>query len=390
MRLAAQRSGLYGVAIGAALALAGCQPGEPPAAGGPPPPPVGVVKVEPRPTVITSELPGRLEPTRIAEVRARVAGIVLQRAFREGSDVKAGQLLFRIDPAPLQADLAAAEAALARSEASLALARVQANRYAALVKSSAISQQEYDNATAAQKLGEAEVAAQRAARARARLNPGYATVAAPISGRIGRALVTEGALVGQDESTPMARIQQLDPVYADFTQPVSQLARLRKAFASGQLERADEGGAKVALVLEDGSQYAHPGRMLFSDVTVDPDTGQVTLRAQFPNPDRLLLPGMYVRVRLEQGVEQQAIRIPQQAVQRSPDGGGSVLVVGADNKPVPRAVVTDGTVGDEYIVRDGLAAGETVVVDGFQKIRPGATVQPVPWSKEPAAAEPRS
>lgn len=390
MRLAAQRSGLYGVAIGAALALAGCQPGEPPAAGGPPPPPVGVVKVEPRPTVITSELPGRLEPTRIAEVRARVAGIVLQRAFREGSDVKAGQLLFRIDPAPLQADLAAAEAALARSEASLALARVQANRYAALVKSSAISQQEYDNATAAQKLGEAEVAAQRAARARARLNLGYATVAAPISGRIGRALVTEGALVGQDESTPMARIQQLDPVYADFTQPVSQLARLRKAFASGQLERADEGGAKVALVLEDGSQYAHPGRMLFSDVTVDPDTGQVTLRAQFPNPDRLLLPGMYVRVRLEQGVEQQAIRIPQQAVQRSPDGGGSVLVVGADNKPVPRAVVTDGTVGDEYIVRDGLAAGETVVVDGFQKIRPGATVQPVPWSKEPAAAEPRS
>jgi len=390
MRLAAQRSGLYGVAIGAALALAGCQPGEPPAAGEPPPPPVGVVKVEPRPTVITSELPGRLEPTRIAEVRARVAGIVLQRAFREGSDVKAGQLLFRIDPAPLQADLAAAEAALARSEASLALARVQATRYAALVKSSAISQQEYDNATAAQKLGEAEVAAQRAARDRARLNLGYATVAAPISGRIGRALVTEGALVGQDESTPMARIQQLDPVYADFTQPVSQLARLRKAFASGQLERADEGGAKVALVLEDGSQYAHPGRMLFSDVTVDPDTGQVTLRAQFPNPDRLLLPGMYVRVRLEQGVEQQAIRIPQQAVQRSPDGGGSVLVVGADNKPVPRAVVTDGTVGDEYIVRDGLAAGETVVVDGFQKIRPGATVQPVPWSKEPAAAEPRS
>jgi len=390
MRLAAQRSGLYGVAIGAALALAGCQPGEPPAAGGPPPPPVGVVKVEPRPTVITSELPGRLEPTRIAEVRARVAGIVLQRAFREGSDVKAGQLLFRIDPAPLQADLAAAEAALARSEASLALARVQANRYAALVKSSAISQQEYDNATAAQKLGEAEVAAQRAARDRARLNLGYATVVAPISGRIGRALVTEGALVGQGESTPMARIQQLDPIYVDFTQPVSQLARLRKAFASGQLERAGEASAKVALVLEDGSQYAQPGRMLFSDATVDPGTGQVTLRAQFPNAERVLLPGMYVRVRLEQGVEQQAIRIPQQAVQRSPDGGGSVLVVGADNKPVPRAVVTDGTVGGEYIVRDGLAAGETVVVDGFQKIRPGATVQPVPWSKAPAAAEPRS
>ncbi|KAA0210647.1 MAG: efflux RND transporter periplasmic adaptor subunit [Burkholderiales bacterium] len=390
MRLAAQRSGLYGVAIGAALALAGCQPGEPPVAGEPPPPPVGVVKVIPQPTIVTSELPGRLEPTRIAEVRARVAGIVLQRAFREGSDVKAGQLLFRIDPAPLQADLAAAEAALARSEASLALARVQATRYAALVKSSAISQQEYDNATAAQKLGEAEVAAQRAARDRARLNLGYATVVAPISGRIGRALVTEGALVGQGESTPMARIQQLDPIYVDFTQPVSQLARLRKAFASGQLERAGEASAKVALVLEDGSQYAQPGRMLFSDATVDPGTGQVTLRAQFPNAERVLLPGMYVRVRLEQGVEQQAIRIPQQAVQRSPDGGGSVLVVGADNKPVPRAVVTDGTVGDEYIVRDGLAAGETVVVDGFQKIRPGATVQPVPWSKAPAAAEPRS
>ncbi len=384
------RSGLYGLAFAVSLALAGCNSGEQagPGAGGPPPAPVGVIQVAPQATAVVSDLPGRLDATRVAEVRARVPGVVLQRAFREGSDVKAGQLLFKIDPAPLQAELAAASAALPRAEASLELARVQAARYEPLVKANAVSRQEYDNAVASQKLAQAEVAAQRAARDRARLNLGYATVTAPIAGRIGRPLVTEGALVGQGESTPMARIQQLDPIYADFTQPASELARLRKAFERGEMTRAD-GAARVTLVLDDGSEYPVSGRLLFSDAEVDRSTGQVTLRAQFPNPERRLLPGMYVRVRLEQGVEQQALRVPQQAVQRSADGGGSVWVVGPDNKPVPRPVKTGAAVGDEWIVREGLKAGDTVIVEGFQKIQPGAPVQPEPWRKAPAA-EPRS
>lgn len=381
------RLGLHGLAFAVLLAVAGCNSGQQagPGAGGPPPAPVGVIQVSPRPTAVVSELPGRLDATRVAEVRARVAGVVLQRAFREGSDVKAGQLLFKIDPAPLQADLAAASAALQRAEASLELARVQAARYEPLVKANAVSRQEYDNAVASEKLAQAEVAAQRAARDRARLNLGYATVTAPIAGRIGRPLVTEGALVGQGESTPMARIQQIDPIYADFTQPVTELARLRKAFESGEMTRADGAGARVTLVLDDGSEYPLPGRLLFSDAEVDRNTGQVTLRAQFPNPERRLLPGMYVRVRLEQGVEQQALRVPQQAVQRSADGGGSVWVLGPDNKPVQRPVKTGAAVGDEWIVREGLKPGETVIVEGFQKIQPGAPVQPAPWSKAAGA-----
>lgn len=347
----------------------------------PPPAPVGVVTVAQAPITVSSELPGRLDATRIAEVRARVAGVVLERAFREGSDVRAGQLLFRIDPAPLRAALAAAEANLQRAEAQLGIARVQVDRYGPLVEANAVSRQEYDNAVAALKLAQADVAAQRAARERARLDLGYATVTAPISGRIGRALVTEGALVGQGEPTPMATIQQLDPIYADFTQPVAELERLRRAFESGELARADRDTARVALVLDDGTEYPQAGRLLFSDVTVDRSSGQVTLRAQFPNPQRRLLPGMYVRVRLEQGVDERAIRIPQQAVQRSADGSSTVWVVGADNKPEQRPVKTGAAVGDEWIVRDGLKVGDTVIVEGFQKLQPGAPVQPVPWAR---------
>ncbi len=345
----------------------------------PPPAPVGIVVAEPTPTIVASELPGRLEPTRIAEVRARVPGIVQKRVFREGSEVKAGQLLFRIDPAPLQADLAAADASLQRAEAALALARAEVARFEPLVKANAISRQQFDNALAQQKLAQADVAAMRAARDRARLNLGYATVGAPISGRIGRALVTEGALVGQGEPTPMATIQQLDPIYVDFTQPATELARLRKAFESGSVERVAGESARVALVLDDGTEHPATGKLLFSDVTVDPGTGQVTLRAEFPNPDRSLLPGMYVRVRLEQGVDRQAIRLPRQAIQRSSDGGAWVWVVGDGDVPAQRTVTTGATVGDELIVRDGLKPGDRVVVEGFQKIRPGAPVSAEPW-----------
>ncbi len=248
-----------------------------------------------------------------------------------------------------------------------------------------MSRQEYDNAAAALKLADAEVAAQRAARDRARLNLGYATVNAPIAGRVGRALVTEGALVGQGEATPMARIQQVDPIHADFTQPASELARLREAFERGEISAAGDAAGRVKLVLDDGTEYPLPGTLLFSDAEVDRSSGQVTMRARFANPERRLLPGMYVRVRLEQGVEQGALRVPQQAVQRSTDGGASVWVLDAENKPVPRPVKTGAAVGDEWVVREGLKAGDTVVVEGFQKMRPGAPVQPTPWSRSPAA-----
>ncbi len=378
--------------LAATLALSACNRGgnDPaaagPGAGAPPPAAVGVVSITPQRTPIISELPGRVDSTRIAEVRARVPGVVLQRVFREGSDVKAGQLLFKIDPAPLQAELDSAQAALQRAEAALYQARVQAERYEPLVKANAISKQEYDNAVAAQKLAQADVAAAQAAAQRTRLNLGYATVTAPIAGRIGRALVTEGALVGQGEATPMARIQQLNPIYVDFTQPVSELARLRAAFDAGSVKQLAGTQARITLLLDDGTEYAQGGRLLFSDVSVDRTTGQVSLRAEFPNPRQLLLPGMYVRVRLEQGVNEQALRVPQQAVQRAADGSASVLVVGANGQVEQRTVKTGAAVGDEWIVNEGLKPGETVVVEGFQKIRPGAPVQPVPWQRSGTAA----
>lgn len=366
------------------LATTGCGPAPSVAGqgagGAPPPAPVGIVVVEPAPVALVSELPGRIEPTRVAEVRARVAGIVQQRAFREGSDVKAGQLLFRIDPAPLQADLAAAEASLKRAEAALGLAGAEAARFAPLVEAKAISRQQYDQALAQHKLAQADLASARAARDRARLNLGYATVTAPIAGRIGRALVTEGALVGQGEPTPMATIQQLDPIYVDFTQPATELARLRKAFASGSVEKVTGEQARVALVLDDSTEHPAPGRLLFSEATVDRNTGQVTLRAEFPNPDRTLLPGMYVRVRLEQGLDRRAIRLPRQAIQRESDGGAWVWVIGEGELPSQRSIVTGATLGDDQLVREGLKPGERVVVEGFQKIRPGAPVTAAIWT----------
>lgn len=351
----------------------------------PPPASVGVVQVQPQPTVVASELPGRVEATRVAEVRARIAGIVLERVFREGSDVKAGQVLFRIDPAPLQAELESANARMSRAEAALQQARAQAERYAPLVEANAVSRQEYDDTVAAQKVAQADLAAARAAVRRARLDLGYATVVAPISGRVGRALVTEGALVGQGEATPMATIQQLEPIYVNFTQPVAELARLRKALESGDVQRAD-GAAAATLLLDGGVEYGHRGRLLFSDVTVDPGTGHVTLRAEFPNDGKRLLPGMYVRVRLEQGLDARALRVPQQAIQRRPDGTSAVWLVDAQNQAVQRPVKTGASVGDEWIVTEGLMPGDTVIVDGIQKIRPGAAVQPTPWHAAGGAA----
>jgi membrane fusion protein (multidrug efflux system) len=380
------------LSLGLAALVAACGKGaDAPAPGAAPPPPeVGVVTVAPSDVGLLTELPGRLEASRVAQVRARAAGIVQEKLFREGSDVRAGQPLFRIDAAPYQAAFASSQATLARAQANLGQATALAERYKPLVEANAISKQEYANAVAAQKQAEAEVAAGRAAVQTAQINLNYASVTAPISGRIGRALVTEGALVGQGEATPLAVVQQINPLYVNFTQPANDVLRLRRAFEQGRLKRAAGEGAFVRVLLEDGTEHPSPGRLLFSDLTVDATSGQVTLRAEVPNPGGALLPGLYVRVRLEQAKAGNAVLLPQQAVTRSAQGD-SVMVVGADGKVSPRPVKIGGDQGGQWVVLDGLKAGEQVMVDGFQKLRPNAPVKPVPWTpggapKAPAAA----
>lgn len=323
-----------------------------------------------------SDLPGRIEPTRTAEVRARVPGIVLERLFEEGADVRAGDVLFRIDPAPLEAAVAVARGALARTEANLHQADNLLQRYTRLLETRSVSRHDYDQAAAAHKSAEAEKLSARAALQTAQLNLDYATVKAPIDGRIGRALVTEGALVGQGEATPMALIQQLDPVYADFTQSVDDLLRLRTAAAEGHIALQDDGAARVRVTL--GKQgYRQEGRLLFSDVSVDRSTGQVTLRAELPNPDGVLLPGMYVRVQTELGVEPSTIFIPQRAIQRGTDSIPRVLVVDADNLVQERALELGVMRGNEWQVRSGLAEGEQIIVESVTRFQPGSQVEPV-------------
>jgi len=379
--------------VALAAALTACGGGDKAAAppgGGMPPPEVGVVRVQLGEVGLLNELPGRLEASRVAQVRARAAGILQKRLFREGSDVKAGQALFSIDAAPYEAALQSARASLARAEANLAQSKALAERYAPLVKENAVSQQEYANAVAAQKAAEADVAAGKAAVQTASINLGYASVTAPISGRIGRALVTEGALVGQGEATQLALIQQIHPMYVNFTQSASEVYRLKRALAAGQLKGAGQEAASVKVVLEDGTEYSKPGRLLFSDLTVDSATGQITLRAEVPNAEGTLLPGLYVRVRLEQATAVNAIALPQQAVTRSAQGD-SVMVVDAEGKVAPRPVKVSGQQNGQLIVTDGLKAGEQVMVDGFQKLRPGVAVKAVPWTPpgaKPAAAAP--
>ncbi len=351
--------------------------------GAPPPAQVGVITVAPQPVGLSTELPGRLEASRTAQVRARAAGILQKRVFTEGSDVKAGQLLFRIDAAPYQAAAASAQANLARAQANLTQAAALADRYKPLLEANAISKQDYVNAVAAQKTAEADVATSKATIQTAQINLGYASVTAPISGRIGRALVTEGALVGQGEATQLAVIQQINPMYVNFTQSTTDVLRLRKAVASGQYKRAGVDGASVRVILEDGSDYGTPGKLLFSDLTVDPTSGQITLRAEVPNPSGLLLPGMYVRVRLEQAQAEAGIVVPQQAVTRGTNGD-TVMVVAPDGKVAPRPVKIGSAVNGQWIVLDGLKTGEQVMVDGFQKLRGGAPVKAVPWT--PAAS----
>lgn len=387
-----------GAAVLLALSLAACGKKEgdaPPGGahgGGMPPPQVGVVTVQPGDVALVTELPGRLEASRVAQVRARAAGILQKRLFKEGSDVKAGQSLFAIDPAPYNAALQSAQATVARAQANLAQAAALADRYKPLVEANAVSKQEYANAVAARAQAEADVQAGRAAVQTARINLGYATVTAPISGRIGRALVTEGALVGQGEATQLAVIQQINPLYINVTQSANEVMRLRKALESGQLSRAGGGeAAKVQVILEDGSIYASPGKLLFSDLSVDPATGQVSLRAEVPNAGGLLLPGMYVRARIEQAQVNNAILLPQQAVTRG-SRGDSVLVVAPDGSFAPRPVKIGEAQGKSWVILDGLKPGEQVIVDGVMKLMPGVkAVKAVPWQGDkPATAAPQA
>jgi membrane fusion protein (multidrug efflux system) len=357
-------------------------------ASAPPPAEVSIVTIKPAPLGVTNELPGRLESTRVADVRARVPGIVLKRTFREGSDVKAGATLFLIDPAQFQASYNSADASVQRAEATLLQSQLKAKRYKPLVETNAVSKQEYDDVIATEKQSTADLASAKAARDTAKLSLGYATVTSPISGRIGRALITEGALVGQGDATLLATVQQIDPIYLNMTQSSTETLQLQRAVANGQLKSAGKGSLKVTLITDDGQEYPRAGKLLFSDLTVDETSGQVTLRAEFPNPDHLLLPGMYVRARVEQAVNESAITVPQQAVSRTPDGA-AVMVVGADNKVVARPVKTGNASGTSWVITDGLKEGDQVIVEGLQKVQPGATVKPVQWQKAaPAAGNP--
>jgi membrane fusion protein (multidrug efflux system) len=376
----------------AALLLAACGAKEgAPAAGGArparPPAEVGVVVVTPQPIALQTELPGRVSPLRVAQVRARVNGVVLKRLFNEGSEVKSGQALYQIDAASYQANMDSAQASLGKAQANLTQTAAQADRYKPLVEANAVSKQEYINVVAANKQAEADLAGAKAAVQSARINLDYATVRAPISGRIGQSLVTEGALVSQIEATPLAVIQQTNVVYVNFTQSTGDVLRLRKAVAGKRLRGAGDGSVPVHIVLEDGSELPRPGKLLFTDLTVDATSGQITLRAEVPNADGLLLPGQYVRVRLSQAELPSGILLPQQAVTRS-NQGDSVLVVGADGKPVKREVKVGSSQNNSWVILSGLQPGEQVIAEGFQKMMvPGALVKPVPWSGgAPAAA----
>ncbi len=345
-----------------------------------PPAQVGVVTVQLDSVPVITELPGRLEAVRTAQVRARVAGILQKRQFTEGADVKAGQALFQIDASTYKAALDSAQATQAKAEANLAQASALVERYQPLQAAKAISPQEFLNAQVAQRQAQADVASAKAAVQTARINLGYASVTAPISGRIGRALVTEGALVGQGEATQLALVQQVDSLYVNFTQSANDVIKLQKAMESGAIKKAGKHAAAVRVVLDDGTEYPLEGKLLFQDLSVDPSSGQVSLRAELPNPKGQLLPGMYVRVRLEQAQVEGGLLLPQQAVTRGSQGD-IVMVVDAEGKVSPRPIKLGGARGNQWVVLGGLKAGEQVMVDGFQKMmNPKAPVKAVPWT----------
>lgn len=361
----------------AALTANGCQRG--PAAPAPmPPPEVATLAVAPRSVALTTELPGRTAPYLIAEIRPQVSGLIQKRLFVEGSDVTAGQILYQIDPAPFQAALDNALAALGRAQAHLPAVRARAERFGKALADKAISQQDYDDAAAALKQAEAEVEYWKATAETARIQLGYARIAAPISGRIGRSSVTDGAIVTAYQPAPLAAIQQLDPIYVDVPQSTTELLRLRRRLEEGRADGyAGSALQKVRLILEDGTEYPWDGTLQFRDVTVDPTTGTVILRMVFPNPKGILLPGMFVRARIQEGVEDQAILVPEQAVSRDPKGDPFVFLVNDAGVVELRKLKVDRAIGSEWLVTAGLAPGERVIVEGLLRVRPGVPVREV-------------
>ena len=375
------------LASSALLALTACGGGQQQQA--PQAPPVGYVIVREQPVTLTTELPGRTTAFETSEVRPQVNGLVLERLFVEGDVVHKGQPLYRIDPAPYEAQVASARAALTRARSSIASSAALARRYGELVKINAIARQEYENAQTTAAQAQADVAAQQAALRTAQIDLARTTIRAPITGRIGRSLFTTGALVSASQANALATIQRIDPVYVDIQESSADLLKLRQQILSGQLTR--DGNAHVKLKLEDGSEYGAQGTMRFADVTVDPTTGSQVIRALFPNPNGLLLPGMFVRASLVEGTQAKAMLVPQRAVSRDEKGQPTVLVIGAGNKAEPRTLVSNRTDGDNWIVTGGLKPGDKVIVEGAMMLRPGMPVQGSPWNPnaKPAGEQPK-
>jgi membrane fusion protein, multidrug efflux system len=388
---------LAAVVLAAGVMMSGC--GKKAATAAPPmgPPEVGVVTMQPQSVALTTELPGRTSAFLVAEVRPQVGGIIQKRLFTEGSDVKAGQVLYQLDPGTYQAAYASAKAALAKAQAALIPVKLKADRFKQLVAINAVSKQDYDDAAAGVKTAEAEVEAARANVETARINLAYTRITAPISGRIGKSAVTNGSLVTANQASALSTIQRMDQVYVDLTQSSAEMLKLKQSLASGSLRTAGASQARVKLVLENGMPYPLEGTLKFSDVTVDPTTGSVTVRTLFPNPKQVLLPGMYVRAILEEGVAQNALLVPQRGVGRDTTGNATALVVGAGEKVEQRVIKVSRAIGDNWLVEDGLKPGDRVIVEGLQKSKPGTPVKATPFTgkpeegaagAQPAAAQP--
>lgn len=384
-----RRYALLAVAA-ASITATGCGGGNQGQTGAPPPPEVAVHTVVTESAQMTVTLPGRTSAWRVAQVRPQVSGLIEERLFEEGDAVKAGQPLYKIDAAPYEAAYQSAAAALARAEALANAAKNRAERFAELVKTNAVSQQDYDDAVAAERQTRADIAAARAARDSAKIDLDRTTITAPIDGRIGRSFVTDGALVTANQTQELAVIHALDPIYVDVTQSSAEILRWKRKQEKGELQTADGEKLGVTLTLEDGSIYEEKGKLELSEVSVDPATGAVTLRAVFPNPDDLLLPGMFVRAQISEGVRNDAILVPQQAIARNPQGEGVAYVVDAAGKAEERIVATDRAMGDQWIIASGLKPGERIVVEGFQRFRPGDPVTPVEVSRVADAASPKN
>ncbi|SFR03625.1 MULTISPECIES: multidrug efflux RND transporter periplasmic adaptor subunit AcrA [unclassified Enterobacter] len=360
--------------LSGSLALTGCDEKPAEQGAGQQTPEVGIVTLKSEPLQITTELPGRTSAFRIAEVRPQVSGIILKRNFTEGSDIEAGVSLYQIDPATYQASYESAKGDLAKAQAAAKIAQVTLNRYQKLSNTKYISQQDLDTAQADAMQANAAVVAAKAAVETARINLAYTKVTSPISGRIGKSAVTEGALVQSGQTTALATVQQLDPIYVDVTQSSNDFLRLKEELESGKLKQ-ENGKAKVELMTNDGKKLPQSGTLEFSDVTVDQTTGSITLRAIFPNPNQSLLPGMFVRARLEEGTNPNAILVPQQGVTRTPRGDATAMIVGEGDKVEVRPITTSQAIGDKWLVTDGLKAGDRVIITGLQKVKPGAQVK---------------